>query len=86
MERWKREMEGIRNARLVSWLAADHCGEKKRSHVTVPIPDEPELRSTHGVYLLFYLLLLTCILLCRVCYTIPHRVLLQRTMQRSVQV
>ena len=59
MERWKREMEGIRNGRLVSMLAADHCGEKKRSHVTAPIPDEPELQYV-WIGIPSFILLLIC--------------------------
>ena len=58
MERWKREMEGIRNARLVSRRAADHCGEKKRSHVTAPIPDEPEFHTEYTYFYTCYFLLL----------------------------
>ena len=52
-------MEGIRNGRLVSMLAADHCGEKKRSHVTAPIPDEPELQYV-WIGIPSFILLLIC--------------------------
>ena len=59
-------------------LPADHCGEKKRSHVTAPIPDELflilysiELYSTTLYFYLVYTLL-RYQLLCTEYYSIEY--------------